>query len=248
MPCIIITPEEWFRTQKRDLYIIQYRTPVKYNQDRPEENDEDESIFRQAQKELNTWFEERLPHTPLRIIGDSEYSGWITGGPCYFTADFDLYGLALFNSAWDENSFWYVEIWPVSDWQKRIDETQLLPSPVGELQKVRWWDTPKGILLLSAYTSDFGYCEDGFPSLEDGWWQLQQLFPELSEYQAKTFPCGKFWPFRMDKSHADIFVEYEWGQSWDSRAYVNNAKNLQRIVEAIGIPEDIAVNMEVYEY
>lgn len=113
---------------------------------------------------------------------------------------------------------------------------------------MRWWDTPKGILLLSAYTSDFGYCEDGFPSLEDGWWQLQQLFPELSEYQAKTFPCGKFWPFRMDKSHADIFVEYEWGQSWDSRAYVNNAKNLQRIVEAIGIPEDIAVNMEVYEY
>lgn len=60
MPCIISTPEEWFRTQKRDLYIIQYRVPVKDNQDRPEEenDDEDESIFRQAQKELNTWFEE----------------------------------------------------------------------------------------------------------------------------------------------------------------------------------------------
>lgn len=121
MPCIVSTPEEWFRTQQRDLYVIQYRTE--------EDEDVDESAFKQAQKELNAWFDERIPHTPLRIIGASEYSGWLTGGPRYFTADFDPYGLALFKSAWDENSAWYVEIWPISDWRKRIDATQLLSSP-----------------------------------------------------------------------------------------------------------------------
>lgn len=114
---------------------------------------------------------------------------------------------------------------------------------------MRWWDIPQGILLLSAYTSDCGYCEDGFLSLEDGWWKLQQLFPELSEHQAETFPCGKFWPFRMnDKSHADIFVEYVWGQSWDSTDYANNAQNLRRLAEAIGIPENITINMDIDDF
>lgn len=247
MPYIISTPEDWFRTQQQDLYVIQYRVP---DEDNAEDQEADESLFRQAhkqaQKELNAWFDEWLPHTPLRIIGASEYSGWMTGGPTYFTADFDPDGLALFKSAWDENSAWYVEVWSISDWRKRIDETKLLQSPVENLQKMRWWDTPQGILLLSAYTSDCGYCEDGFLSLKDGWWKLQQLFPELSEHQAKTFPCGKFWPFRMDdKSHTDIFVEYVYGQSWDSKDYANNHQNLQQLAETIGIPEGITINMEI---
>lgn len=144
---------------------------------------------------------------------------------------------------------WYVEVWPISKWRKRIDATKLLFSPVGELQKMRWWDTPQGILLLSAYTSDCGYCEDGFLSLEDGWWKLQQLFPALTKNQAQSFPCGQFWPFRMDdKSHADIFVEYVWEQQWDSEAYANNPQNLERLSEAIGIPKCITTNMTVYDF
>lgn len=244
MPYLISTPEDWFRTQQRDLYVIQYRQKEEIE---GEDGNIDESAFEQAQKELNTWFDELLPHTPLRIIGPSEYSGWIEGGPRYFTADFDQHGIALFQSAWDENSAWYIEVWPISDWRKRIDATQLLSSPVEKLQKIRWWDTPQGILLLSAYnTSDFGYCENGFLSLEDGWWKLQQLLPKLSKHQAKTFPCGKFWPFIMDdKSRTDIFVEFVWDQAWDSKDYINNAENLQRLAKAIGIPEDININMEI---
>lgn len=253
MPCIISTPEDWFRAQQRDLYIIQYRAPYENNMERPEEYDEDEDVdespFQQAQKELNAWFDERVPHTPLRIIGSSEYSGYIIGGPTYFTADLDEHGFALFKSEWDENSSWYVEVWQVSDWQKRINAVQLLPSPVIELQRMRWWDVPQGILLLSAYTSNYGYCENGLLSLEDGWWKLQQLFPELSEHQADTFPCGQFWPFRMDnKSVTDIFVEFVWDQSWDSNAYVKNPQNLKRLKEAIGIPENVTTQMSIYDF
>ena len=253
MPYIINTQEHWFRTQQRDLYVIQYRVPDENNEDgSEEENDDDESPFeqtyKQAQKELNAWFDEHLPHTPLNIIGASEYSGWITGGPCYFSADFDTQGLALFQSDWNEESVWYVEVWPLADWKKRIDAAQLLSFPVEQLQKMRWWDTPQGILLLGAYTSDCGYCEDEFLSLEDGWWKLQQLFPELSKHQANHFPCGKFWPFpKDDKSKANIYVEFVWGQSWDSEAYTNNPRNLQRLREAMCIPESITTNMTVYD-
>lgn len=247
MPCIISTPEEWFRSQQRDLYVIEYRAPEREDEDSLAEDDEAQSRFMQAQKELNAWFEERLPLTPLRIIGASEYSGWITGGPGYFTADFDPAGLALFNAEWDENSAWYIETWPISVWQQRIEAAQLLPSPVGALQKMQWWDTPQGILLLSGYPlKEDAYCENGFLSVEDGWWRLQQLVPELSEHQAETFPCGQFWPFRMDdKSHADIFVRFVWNQSWESRAYIADPRNLQRLREAIGIPKGIVTDISL---
>lgn len=105
MPYIISTPEEWFRIQQRDLYVIQYRAPVKENED---DIDDDESPFKQVHKQaqiaLNAWFNERLPNTPLTIIGASEYSGWLIGGPAYFTADFDLHGLSLFKSDWGDTS------------------------------------------------------------------------------------------------------------------------------------------------
>lgn len=149
MPYIINTQEYWFRTQQRDLYVIQYRVPDENNEDSSEEenDEEDESPFeqtyKQAQKELNAWFDEHLPHTPLNIIGASEYSGWIEGGPCYFSADLDAHGLALFQSDWNEESVWYVEVWPLADWKKRIDAAQLLSFPVRQLQKMQWWDTLK---------------------------------------------------------------------------------------------------------
>jgi hypothetical protein len=252
MPALISTPEEWFRTQQRDLYIIEYRPPDEDKEGKPEIKNKtrlkkDKSIFMQAQKALNAWFDGRLPHTPLEIIGSSEYSGWIIGGPGYFTADFDPQGLALFQSEWDTNSAWYVEIWPVSDWRKRIDATQLLSSPIDGLQKLQWWDTPNGILLLSASTSKCGYNEDGFLSHEDGWWRLKQLCPELSKYKSRTFPCGTFWPFREGNSHVEIIVEYVW-EFWDSKVYAKNPQNLRRLADAIGIPEGITVNMEVYDF
>ena len=111
-----------------------------------------------------------------------------------------------------------------------------------------WWDTPQGILLLSAYTSERRYGEDGFLSVEDGWWKLQQIFPTLSEYHAKNFPCGQFWPFEIDESHADIVVEFVWGQAWDSNTYIKNQLNLKRLTQAMGIPESIAASMSLFDY
>jgi hypothetical protein len=91
------------------------------------------------------------------------------------------------------------------------------------------------------------YNEDGFLSVEDCWWRLQQIYPELSKYEARTYPCGKFWPFRKDNSHADIIVEFDW-EFWDSQTYCGNPQNLKRIADVIGIPESITVNMEVYDF
>ena len=135
MPVIISTPEDWFRTKQRDLNIIQYRGPEENNKHHQKEKNNIDSPFMLAQKELNAWFDERLHNTRLRILGPSEYSGWVTGGPSNFTADFDEFGLALFNDSWDENSAWYIEILPIANWQQRIEATQLLSLPAKKKYK-----------------------------------------------------------------------------------------------------------------
>ena len=143
MPMIISTPEEWFREQQRDLYLI----VLNENLGQPPKDK-----YKEFQKLLNKWFDEHLPNTSLRIIGSSENSGWITGGPCYFTADFDAKSLAIFNAAWAPESEWKIEVWSFDEWRERVESVNLICSPGLEYEKIRWWNTSRGILFLNAIT------------------------------------------------------------------------------------------------
>lgn len=241
MPLLISTPEEWFRNQMRDLYLIS--------------RSESEGKFSKKkyiadQKLLNDWFDKNLPNTPLRIIGVSENSGYICGGPNYFTADFDSMGLAIFNAEWGNGTPWQIETWSFSEWRNRVESANLLPSPCFDVKKVRWWDTPRGILLLNATTVGryLGGGEESTEfslSLRDGWWRLQQLFPEFAEYEAYKFPSGFF--RRSEKSDEKSYLILDWADSeeWDSEIYAKDVQKIQNIKNAIGIPEDM--QLEIYD-
>lgn len=246
MPVILDSPEAWFRTQQRDLYVIDYRKEPDFN----DLDDEEDTRLRiaQDQKPLKDWFKTHLPNTALSVIGPSEYSGWIEGGPCYLTADFDSAALSLFEASWDENSLWKIEVSLFSGWKQRIDSTRLLIAPLTEMKKLRWWDTPQGMLLVSTYTDDPGYCEDGFLSLEDGWWKVQQAYPEYSGLSANTFPCGTFWPVRYKGHPPFVFVEFFWDQSWNSRDYVADPDNVSRLKHALGMPDDVEITLELQDF
>lgn len=246
MPVIIDSPEAWFRTQQRDLHVIDYRKkPDFYDLD-----DRDKIRLRIVQDKnlLKDWFKTHLPTIALSVIGPSEYSGWIEGGPRYLTADFDSAGLSLFEASWDENSLWKIEVWPFSGWKRRLDSARLLTAPLTVMEKLRWWDTPQGMLLVSAYTDEPGYCENGLLSLEDGWWKLQQIYPEFSGLPANTFPCGTFWPERYKGAPPFVFVEFVWDQTWDSEDYIAHQDNGQRLKKALGVPDDVKVTLELEDF
>jgi len=205
------------------------------------------------QKTLHAWFAKNLPKTKIEIIGSSESSGWIEGGPRYITADFDSDELAIFNEAWGNQTPWQIETWSFSDWRKRIESLNLLSSPGFSVKALRWWDTPKGILLLNAFTE--GICSGGdeefgeiYLNLRDGWWRLQQLFPDFSKHNADAFPCGIFWPM-ADKSYPSLMVvEFAWKAGWDSNNYAKDAQNRISLQKAIGIQDDMPIDISVGDF
>lgn len=241
MPQLINTPEDWFRNQMRDLYLIRLAQEEKYSKKK----------YIAEQKKLHTWFAEHLPHIHLSIVGPSEYSGWIEGGPRYLAADFDLTGLATFTAAWGEETFWRIEKWSFADWCKRVEAVGLLASPVGSLQKVRWWDTPRGILMLNANTKgNFlgGLSSETILSLQDGWWRLQQLFPEFSEHKADAFPCGFYWPAENTARSSLMIIEYVFCGGWDSDNYAKDVQKIRRLKNTIGIPDNMPLEIFVGDF
>lgn len=240
MPQLISTPEEWFRNQMRDLYLIRPAQERKYSKKK----------YMGEQKKLHTWLAAHLPNIPTSIIGSSEYSGWITGGPSYLAADFDSAGLATFTAAWGEGTFWRIETWFFAEWRKRVESVNLLSSPSCEVKRVRWWDTPLGILLLNA-TTEGRYLDGGDESgeitlsLGDGWWRLQQLFPEFSEYKAYKFPSGVFYRREQCAEKSYLILDWVHDDEWKSETYAKDVQKIQNLKIAIGIPEDMP--LEIYD-
>lgn len=243
MPYLIGTPEGWFRINQRDLHLIR---PTKEIGSREE--------WLSAKEELYAWFADHLPAVPLGIVGPSEYSGWIEGGPAYITADLDSSGIAALNAAWKDGSSWKIETWLFDDWLKYIEAANLLSSPVPETQKwVRWWDTPKGILMLNATTmGPFVDVEQGenILSLRDGWWRMQQLFPEFSGLKADAYPCGHFWRLEDVKAPALLVIRCAYTElhGWESHEYENDAGKIRKLKETIGIPDDLPLKVYVDDF
>lgn len=243
MPHLIDTPEEWFRREMRDLHLV-----IPTDSEREYSKEE----FIAAQKVLHAWFADNLPSTTLSIIGPSEYSGWIEGGPRYLTANLDSQGLAVFNAAWGKGSFWKIETWCFADWRKRVDSANLISSPARNIRRTRWWDTPRGLLLLDASTQVvFEHVDPGdlTLSIEDGWWRIQQLFPEFSDHKANSFPCGYFRPSQKGSCTSLLIIDYlGFEVDWDPYAYMKNARKIQNLKDALGIQDDLPIEISVGDF
>lgn len=241
MPYLIGTPEGWFRINQRDLHLIRTTKEISSREE-----------WLSTKEELHAWFADNLPSVTLGIVGPSEYSGWIEGGPAYITADFDSSSLAAFKAVWKDGSSWKIETWLFDDWRKYIEAANLLSSPVPEtVKRVRWWDTPRGILMLNA--SSMGPFVDVEPSerclrLEDGWWKIQKLFSEFSGVKADAYPCGHFWRLEGERGASLLAVRHTlplWRDTWDSHQYVNDAGKMQELKNALGISDELP--LEIYE-
>jgi hypothetical protein len=240
MPYRIETPECWFRTRQIDLYVLEYQVSEEHSlalSDSEALNTE----YREDQKILHAWFSENLPATELQIVGPSEYSGYITGGPCSITADFDEASLTTFRAAWEKpDSRWQIELQTYNQWLVRIRSCVLLPVPLATQQRVLWWDTPEGFILLSAVT------DNSLLSRWDAWWLLPQLLPVFKNANMDDFPCGEYFPDE-DPRHSYVVIDYGdvYGDKWRGDDYEKTMVQIAKLREALGIPTEDFVNVVV---
>lgn len=84
----IRTPEDIFRTEKKDVYAL------RFHQDKPAQKE-------QTLAEMQRWFHLNMPQSPTEILGPSEHSNWLEGGPTMLRIDFWQGDLERFLETWE---------------------------------------------------------------------------------------------------------------------------------------------------
>lgn len=241
MPTIDM-PEEWFHTRKKDRYVLHYRV------DEDAYSRPDRAIkalvkkYYKDEKVLAEWFSENLPTTEISIVGGSEFNDYFIGNRCVISVDFDESSLAKFNETFGRaDSLWWVEIQSYAKWLDKVHSCRLLSVPLVTQQKVRWWDTPTGIILMSK-THD----GDLLP-YEDAWWLLQQLIPELRDVYRNAYPFGEY--ILIENNEYSNLIAIDWGdydfRTWNGEKYGKDQSCIHRLRQALGIPERNLVRITV---
>lgn len=250
MPELITnTPEAWFRSRQRDLYLISFSLAGLTSGLKPKKKTQREI------KKLQDWFAAHLPDTSVTRMGPSEYSGWLAGGPSYLAVDFDEAGLALFCAAWESaegkslSPYWQCELWPYALWRDQLSRFSVLESALNSRHIVRWWDTPQGVLMVGLDNgkeqTQPAQENNAWLSPEDGWWLLCQHYPALSSYSDHTFPYGHLKPAvaRDQKQRAVLVVDY-WVDGWpQTREYIQDPANIARLRQALSVPESMPLEI-----
>ena len=162
--------------------------------------------------------------------------------PCVIEVDFDEFSLTKFNETFGrEDSRWWVEIESYAKWLAKVNSCRLLIAPLTTQQEVRWWDTPTGVILMSA-THD----GDLLP-YDDAWWLLQQLIPELRDVHHNAYPFGEHILTKNDEYSSLIAID--WGDcifsTWTGEEYRKDQSRIHRLREALGIPDNDLVQITV---
>lgn len=84
----IRTPEDIFRTEKKDVYAL------RFHQDNPAQKE-------QTLAEMQSWLQLNMPKSLTEILGPSEHSGWVEGGPTMLRIDFQQEDLETFLKTWE---------------------------------------------------------------------------------------------------------------------------------------------------
>ena len=189
MPQIIRTPEDVFRAEGKDIYVVCFK-------------DEAGGGAKQAEIDLIAWVEANLPGTPIERLGVSEKSGWISGGFMGLRIDFSEEGLKRFCDRWEDAEGNSLDkrlqcfLLPYKTWleeQGRYIPTRDQPEGPG---LTLWVDTPFGFLYHQIPAEDAEklkrQCHPASP--RDLFWHAQKLWPELDGVDIGELTYGNIYP------------------------------------------------------
>ena len=259
MPNTFSTPEAWFRTHQKDLYVLDRAKNLgKHPRDRAFDVNEDN--YFDIQDALFNWFAENLPLVIIKSILPSEYSGILLGASS-IVADLDEQSLITFCDAWENSDAGWVIVEKLSydQWLARINSCKLIHAPLvrqswwfrftrstktivysNQQQSVSWWDTPNGIMLISVANNS------KLLSSDDSWWLLEKLVPEMKNFNINDCPHGTFFPKSIGLNY---HIGFDWVdeeiESWNNEQYQKNSVQMFRLRDALGIIESDLVNITI---
>ena len=242
MPYRIDTPEGWFRKRRRDIHALEYEVPEDFEK---LSSRQQEVLRKQYAKDchaLEQWIKANLPRVELSILGPSEYSGYIIGGPTMKVADFDASTRRTFEQHWAAGDPWRVRVEPYTDWAKKIESVRLLETPAFPNGCCRWWDTPQGIILMSADR------EGNLLSSYDAVWRLKQCRPEFASTDLFAHPYGEY-IVQLDIDGEKTYLVIGHGSykipEWSGEDFKKNRHRLAKLRAALGVTRSRKVRVVV---
>lgn len=185
MPQIIRTPEQIFREEAKDIYLIRIK----------DGKGQKSSAWREIQK----WLKTNLPNTKVEMLAASSYDGW----DGYFgdlRVDFSEADLAIFCARWETtdgtgkciDDRFQCYLYPYQMWYDK--HACFIPTnkpPLGPGLTV-WWHTPIGIIYHQFSLEE---AEERQLTLhpsqpEDIWMHAVRLWPELASIDTNTLTSG----------------------------------------------------------
>ncbi len=169
MPQRIRTPEEIFRSERRDIYTLEFQAKTS-------------AELQKTFKEMQDWFNQNTPDSPTEMLAPSEHSGWIVGGPMSLRIAFTPADLEIFCKRWENTDGGSLDprfqcsLHPYVDWwEKHGRYMPTLARPEGLGVSV-WIETSLGILSHVLPDPEANYHP---AKAADLWANACQQWPEL---------------------------------------------------------------------
>jgi hypothetical protein len=210
MPHLIRSPEDIFRTEKRDVYCIFF-------------NEETPEAIKVTWKEMENWFAKNLPNSPTETLAPSEHSGWIMGGPLSLRVAFTDADLKTFTEQWETPDGKSIDprfqcyLNPYQDWYDKygcIAPTFEQPAAPGVAV---WIETPMGI-LSHVFADEMA---DVHPAkAKDLWCNACLLWPQLQAYELDDLCFGYVYKRRAKFAGQWMLLwnqSYRPGESFDGK-------------------------------
>lgn len=199
MPQLIRTPEEIFRDEGKDIYLIRFRQGDK---DIEAIDDIDSRTLcaetRPAIKEIRDWLQTNVPNARMERLAPSEESGWIVGYFGDIRVDFSAAELATFCERWEEpdgkskDPRFQCFLMPCKPWFEQYGNfVPTLDRPT-RLGPTVWWNTPIGFIHhqveIDQASDEPLLAHPGRPA--DIWMHAIRLWPELVSIKTSTLTRG----------------------------------------------------------
>lgn len=233
MPMLVRTPEDIFRAEKKDLYVL--HSNEKVDRDAP------------GLLMVKEWVNTHLRGTKMELLAPSEHSGIISGGIGKMVRiDFTPEGLEAFCDRWEKNDAsvdprFQCFIYPYDKWWNehgRFVPTDVPPQKPGIAV---WWYTPIGFIHHTLDAAEAAQLDvKSHPaSPSDIWAHAADIWPALKSVDPEHLTQGKI---HWSKSSSVHWVtRYEPFFAPDEHKQIPTA---QQVLSWFGLPESTQYTTE----
>lgn len=237
MPMLVRTPEEIFRAEKKDIYVLIDQ----------EDSEEDEFMGGSSEPSeglimIKQWLKENMPTATQELLAPSEYSGVICGGiGRVLRVDFSPTQLKQFCDRWEINDKsvdprFQCFIMPYQRWYEehgRFVPTKERPTGIG---LTVWWYTPTGFIHHQLDTDEAQRMKlKSHPANHmDVWQGAIELWPELAAMDVEKLTYGAIMSRPDEIKWIATYTPALWRQEPDAVV-----PTLEQIRECFQIPPEI---------